>query len=66
MKNVGAIHELPVRATHMHGQHTAPTDRKRYLKKKSLADALDIFLSAVPPNPKTERVPVEKALHRKR
>ncbi len=64
MKNVGAIHELPVRATHMHGQHTVPTDRKRYLKKKSLADALDIFLSAVPPNPKTERVPVEKALHR--
>jgi len=48
----------------MHGQPAAKTDRKRYLKKKSLEDALDIFLGAVPPSPKTDRVPVEKALHR--
>ena len=64
MRNVGAMHELPVRATHMPGQHAATTDRKRYLKKQSLEDALAIFLGAVPPHSRTERVPVEKALHR--
>ena len=51
-------------AHHPPGQHTAPTDRKRYLKKQSLEDALAIFLGAVPPHSRTERVPVEKALHR--
>ncbi len=49
---------------HPPGQPAAKTDRKRYLKKKSLEDALDIFLGAVPPKTRTERVPVEKALHR--
>jgi len=44
--------------------HTAPkTERKRYLKKKPLGEALDVFLGAVAPHTKTECVPVEKALH---
>ncbi len=52
----------------MHDPHTAghpspKTERKRYLKKTSLGEALDVFLGAVAPQTKANRVPVEKALH---
>ena len=52
----------------MHNPHTAghpspKTERKRYLTKKSLGEALDVFLGAVAPYTKTECVAVEKALH---
>jgi putative molybdopterin biosynthesis protein len=39
-------------------------ERKRYLKKKPLHEALAVFLTAVPPTRRTETVAVEHALHR--
>lgn len=39
-------------------------ERKRYLKKKPLAEALSIFLHAVAPPQRAETIPVENALHR--
>ncbi len=45
-------------------QHTAHFERKRYLKKKPLQEALAIFLRAVAPRQRIERVAVEDALHR--
>lgn len=46
-------------------QHeTHQPERKRYLKKKPLAEALSIFLQAVAPPHRAETIPVENALHR--
>ncbi|MEW6297566.1 MAG: molybdopterin biosynthesis protein [Thermodesulfobacteriota bacterium] len=45
-------------------QKTEHPERKRYLKKKPLQDALAIFLRAVTPPHRVERVAVEGALHR--
>ncbi|MGE0822299.1 MAG: molybdopterin biosynthesis protein [Candidatus Binatia bacterium] len=53
----------------MHDHHTAEhkstqAERKRYLKKKPLNEALATFLAAVTPPHRTERVAVEETLHR--
>src|SRR5438093_6421585 len=39
-------------------------ERKRYLKKKPLREALEVFLNATAPTRRTEIVAVEEALHR--
>jgi putative molybdopterin biosynthesis protein len=54
---------------HMHDHHAiehkpAHPERKRYLKKKPLHEALAVFLQAVTPPKKAEAVTVEEALHR--
>jgi len=43
---------------------SAHPERKRYLKKKPLPEALTIFLEAATPPKRVERVAVEEALHR--
>lgn len=53
----------------MHEHHTAiektaHLERKRYLKKKPLQEALALFLRAVIPHRRVEEVAVEAALHR--
>src|ERR687888_2715223 len=40
------------------------SERKRYLKKKPLREALEVFLNATTPTRRTEIVAVEEALHR--
>jgi len=48
-----------------HTEHThTHSDRKRYLKKKPLSEALDVFLNATTLPKRVERVAVEEALHR--
>jgi putative molybdopterin biosynthesis protein len=48
---------------HHEAEHK-PTERKRYLKKKSLPDALAVFLGAVTPPHKVQTIAVEDSLHR--
>ncbi|HXG19791.1 MAG TPA: molybdopterin biosynthesis protein [Methylomirabilota bacterium] len=51
----------------MHARHVTEhkqSERKRYLKKKSLAEALSVFLNAVTPPKRMEMIAVERALHR--
>jgi putative molybdopterin biosynthesis protein len=51
----------------MHDHHVTahrPTERKRYLKKKPLAEALSVFLQAAAPPHRAETIPVENSLHR--
>jgi putative molybdopterin biosynthesis protein len=51
----------------MHAHHITehkPTERKRYLKKKPLAEALSVFLHAVTPPKRVEMIAAERALHR--
>src|SRR5262249_31999365 len=51
----------------MPNHHTAehqPTERRRYLKKKSLPEALSVFLSAASPPHKVQTITVEDSLHR--
>jgi putative molybdopterin biosynthesis protein len=45
-------------------QKTDRPERKRYLKKKPLTEALSLFLNAVTPPSRQETVAVENALHR--
>src|SRR4029450_3276618 len=48
-----------------HVEHThTHSDRRRYLKKKPLPEALAVFLNATTPQKRVERVAVEEALHR--
>jgi molybdopterin biosynthesis enzyme len=52
---------------HMPNHHAVepkPTERKRYLKKKSLPEALSVFLGSVTPPHKVQTVAVEDSLHR--
>src|SRR5437867_12957842 len=53
----------------MHDHHTVEhrpdhPERKRYLKKKPLREALGVFLNATTLTQRTEIVAVEEALHR--
>ena len=53
----------------MHDHHQSEhqsdhPERKRYLKKKPLAEALSVFLNAIVPPRREETVAVENALHR--
>ncbi len=53
----------------MHDHHapeptSAHVERKRYLKKKSLPEALAVFLAAATPPHRAERITVEETLHR--
>jgi putative molybdopterin biosynthesis protein len=45
-------------------QKTDHPERKRYLKKKPLPEALSVFLHAVVPPHRAETIPVENSLHR--
>src|ERR1043166_10043297 len=49
---------------HHHEAEHKPTERRRYLKKKSLPEALSVFLGAVTPPHKVQTVTVEDSLHR--
>jgi putative molybdopterin biosynthesis protein len=49
---------------HAAGHKPAHSERKRYLKKKPLPEALAVFLAAAPPPRRVERVAVEESLHR--
>ncbi len=49
---------------HHHEAEHKPTERRRYLKKKSLPEALSMFLTAVAPPHKVQTVAVEDSLHR--
>ena len=53
----------------MHDHHTLArksdhSERKRYLKKKPLKEALAVFLEAIVPHRRVERLAVEETLHR--
>src|SRR5215813_2195861 len=53
----------------MHDHHaiehkSEQPERKRYLKKKPLNEALQVFLGAIVPPRKVEMIPVEETLHR--
>jgi putative molybdopterin biosynthesis protein len=51
----------------MHDHHVTEhrsTERKRYLKKKPLLEAVSVFLGAFTPSKRTETIAVERALHR--
>lgn len=49
---------------HHHTHTSAPPERKRYLQKKPLGEALSVFLSATQPPHRIEKVAVEEALQR--
>ena len=55
---------MPNHHTHTHSHTSDTPERKRYLQKKPLGEALSVFLSAAEPPYRIEKVAVDDALHR--